>query len=450
MPEITAAVPDITGRSGIRVAPGPLYLGVTSSDTRETALGAGPAPDRPQLSSLRVVAAIIALALGGFAIGTTEFVTMGLLPEIATGIGASIPSTGHIITSYALGVVIGAPLIVSLGARLPRRELAAGLVLALGVGNAVTALASGYDHVMFARFLAGLPHGAYFGVASLIAASLVPPDQQGRAVSRVMIGLSVGTVIGVPVSTWLGQSFGWRAAYWFVVAITVATAVLIMWAIPHVRGDKTATVRRELEALRRPAVLYAVATGMIGFGGIFAMYSFVSPLVTEESGLSIEAVPLVLLAYGVGSVIGSWAAGPLVDWSINRTVIGSFVITALALVLVLPFAGSAVATIAIIFVVGVLGSMLSISLQVRLMRAAGDAEMLGAALNHSALNVANGLGALLGSLVISAGWGYRAPSLVGAGLAVGGLAIFLFSLWVLGRGAQRQRCDDIVPAPGQA
>lgn len=438
MPQLpTGSVPQLTGDRGITLPIRPLYVSVTSSDVR---VERASAPSiRVQLSPLRVVAAIVALALGGFAIGTTEFVTMGLLPEIAAGIGASIPSTGHIITAYALGVVVGAPLIVSLGARLPRREMAAGLVLALGVGNAVTALASGYDHVLFARFLAGLPHGAYFGVASLIAASLVPPEQQGRAVSRVMIGLSVGTVVGVPVSTWLGQEIGWRAAYWFVVAITVLTAALIMLAIPYVPGDRTATVRRELSALRRPAVLYAVATGMVGFGGIFAMYSYVSPLVTEESGLAVATVPLVLLAYGIGSVLGSWAAGPLVDWNINRTVIGSFAVSAVVLLLVVPLAGSAMATVAIIFVVGVLGSMLAISLQVRLMRAAGDAEMLGAALNHSALNVANGLGALLGSMVISAGFGYRAPSLVGAGLAIGGLAIFLFSLWALGRTGDRAR-----------
>ncbi|HEX7717437.1 MAG TPA: MFS transporter, partial [Marmoricola sp.] len=171
--------------------------------------------------SRRVVVAITALALGGFAIGTTEFVTMGLLPEIARGIDESIPRTGHIISAYALGVVVGAPVIVSLAARLPRRELAVALVLALGAGNAVTALAHGYWPVMAARFVAGLPHGAYFGVASLIAASLVAPERKGRAVSGVMLGLSVATVVGVPASTWLGQGLGWRSAYWAVVAIAV-------------------------------------------------------------------------------------------------------------------------------------------------------------------------------------------------------------------------------------
>src|SRR3954453_4531509 len=199
--------------------------------------------------------AIAALALGGFAIGTTEFVTMGLLPEIAAGIGQSIPRTGHIISAYAAGVVVGAPVIVSLGARLPLRGLALGLVLALGCGNPMTALAHGYWPVMGARFLARVPHGAYFGVASLIAASLVAPERKGRAVSGVMLGLSVATVVGVPASTWLGQDLGWRSAYWTVLAITLLTGVLLLFAVPHTPGNRDATVVAELQALRKPQVL---------------------------------------------------------------------------------------------------------------------------------------------------------------------------------------------------
>lgn len=396
--------------------------------TGEDAVEPLPADVRP--GGRGVVLAIVALALGGFAIGTTEFVTMGLLPDIASGIDASIPATGHIITAYALGVVVGAPLIVSLAARLPRRELAVGLVLALGLGSALTAVADGYTQVMIARFVAGLPHGAYFGVASLIAASLVPAGQQGRAVGGVMLGLSVGTVGGVPASTWLGQSMGWRSAYWFVLVVTVVTAVLIMLAVPHAPGDRSATVRRELTALKQPAVLYAVATGMVGFGGIFAMYSYVAPLITDETGLAKSTVPLFLLSFGLGSVIGAWLAGRLADWDIQRSVIGGFVASVVVLLLVVPLAGVAAAVVVLVFLMGALGSVLAINLQLRLMNAAGDAQMLGAALNHSALNVANGLGALLGGVVIDAGFGYRAPSLVGAGLAAGGLLIFLFSLRV--------------------
>ncbi|WP_254185172.1 MFS transporter [Nocardioides panacis] len=379
-----------------------------------------PSPSRPP----HVTLALIALATGGFGIGTTEFVTMGLLPDIADGIGESIPTTGHIITAYALGVVVGAPVIVSLAARLPRRALAIGLVLALGVGNAITASAHGYWPVMAARFVAGLPHGAYFGVASLIAASLVPVQYRGRAVSSVMLGLSVATVAGVPASTWLGQNLGWRTAYWAVLGVTVLTALLILAFVPSTPGDRTATLRGELAALKKPQVLFAAASGMVGFGGVFAMYSYVAPVVTDVTGLSRSTIPGFLLAFGLGSVVGTWVAGRLADWNVNRSVVAAFLASIVTLVLFYLLSPYAVPTVVLVFLVGVLGSVLAINLQLRLMHAAGDAQMLGAALNHSALNTANGLGAWLGAVVISGGYGYRAPSLLGAGLAAAGLVVF--------------------------
>ncbi|MEH3032959.1 MAG: MFS transporter [Aeromicrobium erythreum] len=381
--------------------------------------------------------AIVALALGGFAIGTTEFVTMGLLKEIAVGIDESIPTTGHVITAYAFGVVVGAPVIVALGARLPRRELAAGLILALGLGNAVTALAGGYVPVLAARFLAGLPHGAYFGVASLLAASLVPPHRRGRAVSRVMLGLSVATVAGVPAATWLGQQLGWRAAYWAVVGLAVLAAAMMLLFVPHEPGDRTASMRGELSALRRPQVLFAVTAGMVGFGGLFAMYSYVAPIVTDVTDLPDSTIPWFLLAFGLGSVLGSWLAGPLADWDVPRLVVGGFVATIAVLLVFHQTAALAVPAALGIFAIGALGSLVAIGLQIRLMDAAGDAQMLGAALNHSALNIANGLGAWLGGVVIAAGYGYRAPSLVGAALAVAGLGIFLVGLVASRRAAAR-------------
>lgn len=392
-------------------------------------------------------AAILALALGGFAIGTTEFVTMGLLKEIAAGIDASIPQTGHVITAYALGVVVGAPVIVALGARLPRRELAIGLVLALGLGNALTAMVDGYVPVLVARFLAGLPHGAYFGVASLLAASLVAPHRRGRAVSRVMLGLSVATVAGVPAATWLGQQLGWRAAYWAVLAIALVAAALLALVVPHQPGDPHASVRGELSALARPQVLYAVAAGTVGFGGVFAMYSYIAPIVTDVTGRPDAAIPWFLFVFGVGSVLGTWAAGPLADRDVPRLVAGGFVASVLVLVAFHETAQWVVPALAGVFVIGALGSLLAIGLQIRMMDAAGDAKMLGAALNHSALNVANGLGAALGGLVIDAGLGLLAPSLVGAALALGGLVIFAAGLRAERRGARRApAAQEAVPS----
>ncbi len=394
------------------------------------------------MSRLHTTLAIVALALGGFAIGTTEFVTMGLLPEVADGIGEDIPTTGHVISAYAAGVVVGAPVIVSVAARLPRRALVVGLVLALGLGNALTALASSYPAMMAARFVAGLPHGAYFGVASLIAASLVAPHLKGRAVSGVMLGLSVATVVGVPASTWLGQGLGWRSAYWSVVVITVVTAVLLLRAVPPRPGNPSASIRGELSALKKPQVLLAVATGMIGFGGVFAMYSYIAPLVTEEAGVAAADRPWFLVAFGIGSVLGTWLAGRLADWDVERSVVGGFVASVVVLLLVVVGAGSPAALLVLVLAVGVLGSVLAINLQLRLMHVAGEAEMLGAALNHSALNVANGLGAWLGAVVIAGGFGYRAPSLVGAGLAALGLVVFLAAL------AQQRRTPVPPPVTG--
>ncbi|MEV7397311.1 MFS transporter [Aeromicrobium sp. NPDC092404] len=376
------------------------------------------------LSTRHLTWALLALALGGFAIGTTEFMTMGLLEEIADGIDRSNATTGHIITAYALGVVVGAPVIVSLGARLPKRELAIGLILALGVGNAITAMASGYLPVMIARFVAGLPHGAYFGVASLLAASLVRPEFKGRAVSSVMLGLSVATVVGVPASTVLGQHLGWRSAYWVVLALAIATALMIFAFVPHSPANRDASVRGELSALKRPQVLFAVSAGMIGFGGLFAMYSYIAPLVTKVADQSSAWIPWFLLVFGIGSVLGSWLAGILADWDVERSVLLGFAGTVVALVAFFFAAPHVAPAMILVFTVAVISSVVAINLQVRLMHAAGEAQMLGAALNHSALNLANGLGAWLGSVAIAAGYGYRASSLVGAGLAVAGLAIF--------------------------
>ena len=371
--------------------------------------------------------AIVALALGGFAIGTTEFVTMGLLPEIATGIGESIPSTGHIISAYAVGVVIGAPLIVAVSAKLPRRALAIGLVLALGAGNLLTAVAQSYPTLMVARFIAGLPHGAYFGVASLIAAALVPADRRGRAVSSVMLGLAVANVAGVPAATWLGQSLGWRSAYVAVVLITLATAALILAYVPHSPRDRYATIRTELSALRRPQVWLTLAIGTVGFGGMFAMYSYIAPVVTDVTQQGKSFVPIVLFAFGVGGIAGTALGGRLADWAILRSLMGAMIATGVLLAVFTQVASNPSALVGTVFLVSMTASTLVVCLQMRLMDVAGKAAMLGAALNHSSLNAANALGAWLGGVVIAGGYGYTAPSAVGAGLAVAGLAILAVS-----------------------
>ena len=371
--------------------------------------------------------AVLALAMGGFAIGTTEFVTMGLLPEIAAGVGVSIPAAGHVISAYAVGVVIGAPVLAFLGAGLPRRGLLVALMVAYAVGNAASALAASYGWLLVARVATGFPHGAFFGVASLVAASLAPEGRKGRAVAMVMLGLSVANVVGVPAATWLGQHLGWRAAYWLAAGLALLTAVLVVTFVPSLPGDGDASGRRELRAFREPQVWLTLLAGAVGFGGMFAVYSYVAPTVTEVGGLPDGAVPVFLLAFGLGMVVGTWLAGELADWSVFRSLLGSSLGMAAVLLLFAAVAPAGWWLLPVGFLVTVLGSVLVVNLQLRLMHVAGDAQTLGAALNHASLNIANAAGALLGGVVIAAGYGYRATGVVGAGLALAGFAVLVVS-----------------------
>jgi MFS transporter, DHA1 family, inner membrane transport protein len=374
--------------------------------------------------------------MGGFAIGTTEFMAMGLLPQVADGVDVSIPTAGHLISAYALGVVVGAPVLAFLGARLPRRGLLVALMVAYAGANALSALAGGYGLLLLARFLGGLPHGAYFGVASLVAASLAPRGREGRAVAMVMIGLSVANVVGVPAATWMGQHLGWRSAFWVAAALAVVTAALVVLVVPACPGDADATGRRELRLFAEPQAWLTLIAGAIGFGGMFALYSYIAPVVTGVGGLPDGAVPVFLLAFGLGMVAGTYVAGALADWSVFRSLLGSSLAMALLLLLYAALASTGWWALVPAFLVAVASSVLVVNLQLRLMSVAGDAQTLGAAMNHSSLNVGNALGAWLGGLVIAAGWGYRAPALVGVGLALAGLGVLLLSATTARRAAR--------------
>lgn len=390
------------------------------------------------VTRLRFAVAVTALATGGFAIGTTEFVTMGLLPQIASGVDVSIPEAGHLISAYALGVVVGAPALAALGARLPRRALLVGLIAAYGVLNLLTALVSHYGLLAFVRFLDGLPHGAYFGVSALVASSMVPAARRGRALALVMMGIPVANVLGVPAATLLGQSLGWRAAYAAVAVLCAVTVVLILLAVPSTPGDRAATGRRELQALRHPQLWYAVVASGIGFGGLFALLSYIAPLTTDVGGLRESAVAVFLLVVGLGMVAGNALAGRMVDWSVEHTLrIGSVGLAA-ALVLYWLLAPAGWIALVAAFLVTVLGSLLALGFQVRLIDAAEHATTLGAALSHASLNIGNSLGAWLGGLVIAAGYGFRAPLVVGTGLALAGLVVLVLARRQLGSGAPEE------------
>ena len=371
--------------------------------------------------------ATLAIALGGFAIGTTEFVTMGLLPQIADGVGVSIPTAGHFISAYAIGVVVGAPVIAVFGAKLPRKGLLVGLMAAYAVFNVLSALATSYGVLFVARFLDGLPHGAYFGVAALVAASLAPPERRGRAVASVMLGLSVANVIGVPIATWLGQTAGWRTAYLSTAGLSVLTIVMLLLFVPSTPGDPSATGRRELLFFRNGQALLTLLAGAVGFGGLFAVYSYIAPTVTDVAGLPESAVPFFTAAFGIGMVSGTWLAGRLAEWSVFRSLIWSGVGSGLTMLVVWAVAPYGWWLLPVVFLVTAIGSVLVVNLQLRLMSVSGEAQTLGAAMNHASLNLANALGAWLGGVVIAAGHGYRAPALVGAALSVVGVLVLLFS-----------------------
>jgi DHA1 family inner membrane transport protein len=401
-----------------------------------------PRPRHPLLPTL-------ALVLGGVAIGTTEFVTMGLLPQIAEGVGVDIPTAGHTISAYAAGVVVGAPLLAVVGARSPRKALLVALIGAFTVGNVLSALAPTYETLVAARFVAGLPHGAFFGVAALVAVDLAPRGQAGRAVGRVMLGIPVANVLGVPGATWLGQQLGWRSAYWLVALIGAVTVGLIAATVPHLPADRTRTVRSELGALGSLQVWLTLAVGAVGFGGMFAMYSYIAPTVTEVTGLPVSAVPVFLLAFGVGGFVGNVVAGRMGDWSVLRSVVIGMVGLGASLALFALLSPYPLPALAVLFLAAVLASVLVINLQLRLMQVAGAAQTLAAASNHAALNLANALGAWAGGAVIAAGWGYRAPALVGVGLALVGLVVLAVSVEVHRRTTGVRRLTAW-PAPSPA
>ncbi|RVW11467.1 MFS transporter [Prescottella agglutinans] len=388
-----------------------------------TVSATAPAPTDASLSPAGRRRAMLALAMGGFGIGTTEFVAMGLLPQIAGGLGISEPTAGHIITAYALGVVVGAPLIAALTARMPRKALLLALMVAFTVGNAAAILAPNYGGLLVARFLAGLPHGAYFGVASLVAAYLAGPGHRAKAVAMVMSGLAVANVVGVPAATWIGQGLGWRSAFALVALIGALTVAAIAVWVPPLHGVRTTDPRTELAALRRGQVWLTLVVATVGFGGMFAVYTYVGWTMTDVAGLPVALVPVALMIYGLGMVAGNVLGGRLADRALTR---GLFAMLGALVALLALFAVAAhnpYTALIVLFLVAAAGSALVPGLQTRLMDVAADAQTLAAALNHSALNIANAFGAWIGGVVIAAGFGYTAPALVGAALALAGVGV---------------------------
>ncbi|MFB4348301.1 MFS transporter [Microbacterium sp. CR_7] len=376
--------------------------------------------------------ALLSLAIGSFGIGMTEFVVMGLLPNIAAELlptlWASSPEdalsqAGWLISLYALGVVVGAPTIAGFVARFPRHRVIIALAIALTVFNALTVVLPTFELVGVSRFLAGLPHGAYFGIGALIAADVMGPGNRAKGVAFILTGLTVANVVGVPLGTFLGQQWGWRAAFGVVALVFAIATVCILLFVPEHPGTPGRTMRQELGVFRIPQVWFTLGIGAIGFGGFFAVYSYIAPLVTDVAGSPEWVVPIVLVLMGVGMTVGNLVGGHLADIDLRRTLLWGLAVMAVVFALLALFSFWIVSLAALVLVVGLVSAALSPTIQTRLMDVAGDNQSIAAAINHSALNIGNSLGAFLGGVVIAAGWGFTAPSWTGAVLALAGLVI---------------------------
>jgi DHA1 family inner membrane transport protein len=385
-------------------------------------------PVTPQASLSRrgYVLILFALAMGGFAISTSEFSTMGLMPYIARGLAIDAPQVGHLISAYALGVVVGAPLLAIVGARWPRRTLLLALMGFYAVGNLASALAPDYHSMLLVRFIAGLPHGAYFGVATLVAASISRPDQRGAAVSRVLLGLNLAVLIGNPLATWLGQVAQWRYAYALVAAIAVLTVVLVMRLLPDDPHEPRQRPLRELRAFNRPQVWLALGIGSVGFAGMFCVFSYLAPTLTQVTGVSERWIPFAMCAFGFGGLLGNLAGGWLFD-RLQFRAVPLVLLWSMAVLLAWPLAAhSPWAVLPAVVAVGTMGALAPV-LQTRLMDVASQAQTLAAASNHAAFNLANALGPWMGGIAISAGLGWTSTGYVGAAAALGGLLVYLWA-----------------------
>ncbi len=375
----------------------------------------------------QLVRAVLAMGLGGFSIGTGEFVIMGLLPEVAQNLHVSIPQAGHLISAYALGVVVGAPMLAVLAAHWGRRTLLMALMALYALGNFASALAPDFAWLAGLRLVSGLPHGTYFGVAALVAAALARPHQRARAVGWVMLGLTSATLVGVPIAATLGAYFGWRAAFAFVGLVALAAVLLLLRWVPAIPAPQGASPLRELGALARKQVWLTLGIGAIGFGGMFSVFSYIKPTLIEVAGMPPAWVPLVLSLFGLGMVAGNLVGSRMADQALMPSV-GKLLVWSMAvLALFVPAAQHPLSAALAVFALGTLVAI-GPALQIRLMDVAGDAQTLAAALNHSAFNAANALGAWLGGLVIAAALGWTATAWVGVLLALGGLGMFAWAL----------------------
>ncbi len=384
---------------------------------------------------------LLALALGAFGIGVTEFTPMGMLPLIADDLGVSIPAAGLLVSAYALGVLIGAPLMTLGFSRVPRRTLLVGLMGIFTLGNLLSALSDSYSMLMVARLVTSFNHGAFFGVGSVVAASVVAPERRAAAVAAMFSGLTIATVGGVPLAAWLGEMLGWRATFWGIAGIGALVMVALRFALPPLPVEAGVNMRAELRVLRRAPVLLALALTVLGASAMFTVFTYIVPILKTETGATTPFVTAMLVVYGLGLTVGNWAGGRFADRSVDGTLIVSLTALIGLLLVFAPGMKFEASAAILIFMWGVASFAVVPPLQMRVMEAAGEAPNLASAMNIGAFNLGNAVGAALGGAVIDAGLGYPAVSVAGAAMAAAGLAMLL-----LVRRGQRQAA---VSAPAE-
>ncbi|AXB47608.1 MFS transporter [Amycolatopsis albispora] len=371
--------------------------------------------------------ALFALAISAFGIGTTEFVIMGLLPEVAADFGVSIPAAGLLISGYALGVVVGAPLLTALGSRIPRKTVLVALMVLFIAGNLLSAVATGYGLLMTGRIVAALSHGAFFGVGSVVAASLVAPSRRASAIAMMFTGLTVANVLGVPAGTALGQQLGWRSTFWAVSALGVVGLVGILALVPRQERVEGGGLRSELAVFRKPQVWLALAMTALGFAGVFASFTYIAPMMTEVAGFSSGAVTWLLVLFGAGLVAGNLLGGRAADRALMPSLYAILAALSLVLLAFVVTAHAQLPAAITIALFGAAGFATVPPLQARVMAQAKEAPALASAANIAAFNLGNAGGAWLGGLAIDGGLGYTAPNWIGALLAASGLLVALLS-----------------------
>ncbi|WP_033201692.1 MFS transporter [Streptomyces wedmorensis] len=371
--------------------------------------------------------ALIALAVGAFGIGTTEFVIMGLLPEIAADYGVTIPTAGLLVTGYALGVVIGAPVLTVLGNKVSRKRMLMVLMGLFVLGNVVSALAPSFGVMLAGRVVASLAHGSFFGIGSVVAAGLVAPDKKAGAIATMFTGLTIANIVGVPLGTFIGQAVGWRTTFAVVAALGVVGLLGIARLVPAMPRPEGARLRGELTAFRNPQVLLAMAMTVLGFGGVFAAITYIAPMMTEVTGYSEGAVTWLLVLFGVGMFLGNLLGGRYADRALMPLLYATLGGLAVVLALFPVLAHDKILAAVAILLVGALGFATVPPLQKRVLDQAHGAPTLASAVNIGAFNLGNALAAWLGGLVIAAGFGYTSPNWVGAALAAAALGLAFWS-----------------------